>query len=272
MIMKTPILIGLTTAVLALGVTVPIAVPLIAPVAAAERPRATVRYTEYGIPHVLAGDFGSLGYGQGYAAARDNLCVIADGMLTLGGERSRHFGPDTAPTTIIAATRTNLASDTYFTAINDSKAIEKLLAQPAPRGPKPEVREMVRGYAAGFNAYQREGHRASCQDAGWLRPMTELDIYRRVYALGLLMSQSQVPENIAAAAPPQPGAPEPKPAGDPAAAARAFATSIDGPGSNAIAVGRTAARGGRGISLANPHLPWVGDLLWWKERGGPVRP
>lgn len=132
--MRTPTLIGLA-AVLALGLTVP--------TEAAERPRATVRSTEDGIPHVLAGDFESLGYGQGYAAARDNLCVIADGMLTLGGERSRHFGPDTAPTTIVTSARTSLVSDSYFTAINDSKPIERELAKPAPRGPKREVRDKL---------------------------------------------------------------------------------------------------------------------------------
>ena len=33
-------------------------------------------WTEYGIPHVTADDWGSLGYGVGYAYARDNYCTV----------------------------------------------------------------------------------------------------------------------------------------------------------------------------------------------------
>ena len=35
---------------------------------------ATVRRTSHGIPHVLANDYASLGYGYGHAFAQDNLC------------------------------------------------------------------------------------------------------------------------------------------------------------------------------------------------------
>ena len=33
-----------------------------------------IRWTSYGIPHVLAEDYGSMGYGLGYAFARDHYC------------------------------------------------------------------------------------------------------------------------------------------------------------------------------------------------------
>ena len=38
-----------------------------------DRYSAEIRRTEYGIPHILANDYGSLGYGYGYAYAQDNL-------------------------------------------------------------------------------------------------------------------------------------------------------------------------------------------------------
>src|SRR5947207_4660046 len=50
---------------------------------------ATIRYTEYGIPHIVAKDYASLGFGQGYAAARDNICAIGAAMLTTSAQRSR---------------------------------------------------------------------------------------------------------------------------------------------------------------------------------------
>lgn len=56
--------------------------------------QAVVRRTEYGIPHVLASDFRGLGYGYGYAFAQDNLCTLADTVLTVAGERSRYFDPN----------------------------------------------------------------------------------------------------------------------------------------------------------------------------------
>ena len=53
---------------------------------------AEVRRTSYGIPHVKAADFGSMGYGVGYAFAQDNFCMMADEFVTVRGERSRYFG------------------------------------------------------------------------------------------------------------------------------------------------------------------------------------
>ena len=39
---------------------------------------AKIRRTEYGIPHILANDWQSLGFGTGYAFAQDNICTIAE--------------------------------------------------------------------------------------------------------------------------------------------------------------------------------------------------
>jgi acyl-homoserine lactone acylase PvdQ len=57
-------------------------------------PRATIRRTAHGIPHVIAGDWRGLGFGDGYALAQDNICTIAEAYVTVRGERSRFFGPD----------------------------------------------------------------------------------------------------------------------------------------------------------------------------------
>ena len=37
-----------------------------------------IRWTSYGIPHVKADDWKSLGYGYAYATATDGICVIAN--------------------------------------------------------------------------------------------------------------------------------------------------------------------------------------------------
>ncbi|WP_412566148.1 penicillin acylase family protein [Streptomyces nojiriensis] len=58
---------------------------------------AVIRYTENGITHVLARDHARLGFGTGRAQAADQVCVLADGFVTVAGERSRRFGADAAP-------------------------------------------------------------------------------------------------------------------------------------------------------------------------------
>ena len=51
-----------------------------------------IRWTSYGIPHVLADDWGSLGYGFAYAASVDGVCVFAKELATANGTLSRDFG------------------------------------------------------------------------------------------------------------------------------------------------------------------------------------
>jgi acyl-homoserine-lactone acylase len=53
-----------------------------------------IRWTSYGIPHVKADDWSSLGYGFAYATAKDAVCTIARDVLMVNGEMSRYFGAD----------------------------------------------------------------------------------------------------------------------------------------------------------------------------------
>ena len=59
---------------------------------------AQVLRTSYGIPHIRATDWGSLGYGYGYAFAQDNVCVLAREVLVAKGMQSRYFGAATLMT------------------------------------------------------------------------------------------------------------------------------------------------------------------------------
>src|SRR3712207_3582427 len=131
---------------------------LLAPVAVAQDDYdVLIRRTAHGIPHLKANDFGSLGYGYGYAFAQDNLCVMADQYVTVRGERSRWFSPDgTWQLRGNGTTNRNLESDFFFKRIIARGTIERLLAQAPPNGPRPEVREAVRGYVAGYNRYLRD--------------------------------------------------------------------------------------------------------------------
>jgi acyl-homoserine-lactone acylase len=233
--------------------------------AATRNVSATIRYTEYGVPHVTAHDYPSLGFGTGYAAAKDNVCLIAQGVVTLRGERSRHFGPDGPTDQSLSSADTNLVSDLYFTGINDSRVVERLMAQPSPQGPRAEVRDLSRGWAAGYNAYLRDGEirDPSCKGARWLSPITELDVFRRIYALTLLRGTGTVSGQILNTGPSVESSEQN--AQTRTTAARELADPGNaGTGSNAFALGGRATTTGRGLLLANPHFPWHSGLRFWQ--------
>src|SRR5262249_26801741 len=96
---------------------------------------AEIRRTAYGIPHILARNYGGLGYGYGYAFAQDDLCVMADRVVTLRGERSRFFGPNADSDDTLGPPTTNLASDVYYRGVRKSGIVQRVLAQSAPLGP-----------------------------------------------------------------------------------------------------------------------------------------
>lgn len=60
---------------------------------------AVIRYTEYGVPHIVAKDCANLGFGTGWAQAPDQVCVLADGFVTVrGGSAPATSGPTPHPT------------------------------------------------------------------------------------------------------------------------------------------------------------------------------
>ena len=150
---------------------------LFAPSASAEpHYRAEIRRTSYGVPHILASDFGGLGYGSGYAFAQDNLCLLADQFVTLSGERSKYFGAE-GTTTVAFAPVPNLESDVFFKSQMDMAALRA-----AAQSLSPEYGALVRGYIAGYNRYLRDTppdrRPAACRNAAWVRPATMDDFLR----------------------------------------------------------------------------------------------
>ncbi len=230
--------------------------------------QATIRRTSHGIPHVVADDYAGLGFGYAYAFAQDNLCVLAETYVTANGERSRYFGPDGSYTQGgNGATANNLNSDFFFQRIKDSGVIQGLLELEPPRGPRPEIKEAVRGFVAGYNKYLRETGvdnlpDASCRGAAWVREITEMDAYQRFYQLGLLASQGVAIDGIGGAQPPTPPIepPLPTPAErDAMLAELKQKLPLGGVGSNAYGLGNNATDNGKGMVLGNPHFPWDGS-------------
>ncbi len=239
--------------------------------------RATVTRTEHGIPHVVADDYGSLGYGSGYATARTSICTLADTLLTGRGERSRYLGADETYDDRVTLSATNLQVDALATDLRNREVVEQLLADPV-RGPGEETKAMVRGYVAGINRWLREQGGAAgvsdpaCRGADYLdQEVTPVDLWYGVYFANLLASTGVFVPQIVEAAPASPGDPGLPEA--PAAAAVDRDALLKGLGkdpaspfgSNATAVGSAETTTGKGMLLGNPHFPWVGRYRFTQQ-------
>ncbi|MEV1146224.1 penicillin acylase family protein, partial [Micromonospora sp. NPDC049799] len=162
---------------------------------------ALIQRASYGVPHITARDFASLGYGVGYAQAEDNICLIAEQMATVNAQRSRWFGADAR----------NVSSDVFHQKAIDDRSAERWLVgrRDGVRAPSDEVRDQVRGFAAGYNAYlRRAGNEITdpaCAGKEWVRPITELDMWRANWARMVRASSGALADGIVAAAPPTAG-------------------------------------------------------------------
>jgi len=225
---------------------------------------AEIRRTSYGIPHIRANDYASVAFGMAYAFAQDNVCLMANQVVTVSGERSATFGPD-GSTEVSFKPMRNADADAFFRAIIDDDALQAAAAQQSP-----EAHELLRGYIAGYNRYLRDTppskRPAACRDAAWVRPITAIDMARLAEEKSIQAGAGALAAGIVAAAPPQTA----KTAMAGTAPARVDVASIDFDavnrdlqlldppiGSNGWAFGKSATANGSGLLLGNPHFPWT---------------
>ena len=243
-------------------------------IAAAGSYDAFVTRTSLGIPHIRAikeGDFGSVGYGYGYAQAEDDLCLLMEDLVTIKGQRARYFG-GAGSYTIYAnsSTANNVDSDFFWVSAATPERIAALKHDMLPAALAGTV-----GFADGFNRYVREikagghpGRHAACRDSEWLREITLDDMLRRYFRLGVLASSSVFASGIAQAQPPLPSVASAKPARPASRRQLVAALKKDkGPfgfftdppiGSNMYGIGKDMSATGVPILFGNPHFPWRG--------------
>ena len=222
---------------------------------------ADIVTTEYGIPHVTATDWGSLGYGSGYVASQANFCVIMRAIVASNGESARYFGD-----------RGNLNFDLVLKMFNDDETVDRIYAA------LPEfIQKNLVGYAAGMNRYLDDTGLTSlaegdegCRGAAWVREVDERDLVRLVHKQILRASSDPLARYTVAAGPEQATAlalPAAKRAREQMLAhldTEIVKTAMAMPtgeqiGSNAYAVGADASQTNSGILLGNPHFPWQGN-------------
>lgn len=188
-----------------------------------------MRWTGDGVPHVVADDLASAGYGQGYAFASLHVCAFAEQIVKVRGERARFFGP---------------GPDNAY--VDGDVAIRSLdvmgIARRALASASADARALLRGFADGYNRFLRDtpadGLPPACARAPWVRPIAEDDLAAYVVSVGMLGSAGYFLGDIARATP---------------------------PASNGWAFGAERTANGRGLLVANPHFPWDGPLRFYES-------
>ncbi|WCM48873.1 acylase [Pseudomonas sp. WJP1] len=223
-----------------------------------EQASADIRRTSFGVPHIRAENERGLGYGIGYAYAQDNLCLLANEIATVNGQRSRFFGPDQ----FTVEERENRVSDLFFTWLNTPQAVDAFW-----QAQTPEVRQLMEGYVAGYNRFlderRAQGLPQQCQ-GDWVREITSMDLVKLTRRLLVEGGVGQFAEALTGATPPAAVAGNKgKGTAFQVADMRMQRFALDR-GSNAVAVGSERSFNGRGMLLANPHFPWVGGMRFYQ--------
>ena len=229
---------------------------------------ATIQRTANGVPHISAPDPETLAYAMAYAYAQDNVCLTADQLVTVRGERSRYFG---AATTGLLSRRVmpNEQIDFFIAAHMDDAALARSWTSDA----SPESQALARGAVAGYNRYLAD-HTGklplACNGQAWVQPMSLGEFRRQAELTAVQAASSPLADALLGARPP--AAPAAKasalpPTVDLADAADALreAGLLDSPlGSNAWAFGKDTTQNGSGLLLGNPHFPWAGVNRFWQ--------
>jgi acyl-homoserine-lactone acylase len=229
---------------------------------------ATIRRTADGVPHVIADDLPSLGFGHGYAFAEDHACSLADAVVQARSEAARWFGRGEDDRWV--------NQDLVYLALDMQGRGAAGFDASAP-----ELQEQIRGYAAGYNHYLDEvgvdALPGYCAGAEWVGPIDEYDLAAYFMVLAGRASIDPLKGYIATAQPPAPagettedtddaegdaaGLDDVDTVGEETAAALASlvpeATQL---ASNAWAIGPERSATGEAMLVGNPHFPWQGML------------
>lgn len=162
-----------------------------------ELDQVNIRWTDHDVPHIEAQNYASLGFGYGYVHARDRLCELSGQVITLRGERSKHYGAERFSTIGFLKT-TNLNSDLMFRLRLPPEWVENELAKLGT-----QTREYVQGYVRGLNHYvdqmpadEKERWRADEP----LVTFTEQDVVRAAMRFGIMKELVEIGPHLISSA------------------------------------------------------------------------
>ncbi|QFU20562.1 acylase [Shewanella eurypsychrophilus] len=204
-----------------------------------------IEYTSFGVPHITASDYRSLGYGQAYAHAQENMCTLAEQIIEVRAQKAMTFGAGNSNANVLTDFGT-LALNIY----NDAEAAIDSMTE--------EQTDLLAGYAEGFNQAVldkagSQNYPSPCRGADWIPELSITDLHAYHLKLALFASGGALSNQIATASP----TPSNKSL---LTMFSEVASKNEGLGSNGWALGRDKTESGSGMLLSNPHFPWAGSL------------
>lgn len=216
------------------------------PYAESDTYQAQIVRTDAGTAHIQATDYGSLGFGQGYAFSEDRFCMLMDQVVKVRGTRAKFFGTGDQ--------QQHLISDLAYKAL-DLQTRAELEIDDLEANPK----AMLQGYVAGVNKYLADTGTANlaeeCRSAEWVSNISAQDLMAYYLDIATLAGVRNFLPAIANAQPP---ASSSMVAGY---MPQSFGKISKDHASNGIAVGKELT-GKAGALLSNTHLPWEDELLY----------
>ncbi|GAA6153531.1 penicillin acylase family protein [Pseudoteredinibacter isoporae] len=213
---------------------------------------ADVHLDKYGVPHIVAKDYSSLGYATGYMQARENLCTLAEQIRNVRGESARYLGA--------GPKHKYLLSDIAYRSFNLVHRAEQLYPQLDPA-----MQDLLQGYTDGFNQNlvernSPEDYPSPCRGADWVNPVKVSELLAYHMDLAMLSSSRAFIGAIASAKPPAE-----KVAFSPPVLDAEHVLTAKGIGSNGWALGKDKVAGANSLLMANPHFPYDGELRFYQQ-------
>ncbi len=206
-------------------------------------------WSDKDVPRIQADNYESLGFGYGYAHARDRLVELVGQAIAMRGQRSKYYGPEAFSTLGFLKT-TNLNSDLMFKLRVPDEWVKEELERL-----KPETQDYITGYVNGLNYFVDCLSETQYQQVVGQEPMVQFevdDVVRFTMRFGVMKELIEIGPHLV----------------DSANSTHVISSSEStsphntpvevegGFGSNAWAYGGDVVEGDGAILVGNPHSAW----------------
>ncbi|WP_087026349.1 penicillin acylase family protein [Thaumasiovibrio subtropicus] len=206
-------------------------------------------WTDKDVPRILANNYESLGFGYGYAHARDRLVELLGQAIAMRGQRSKYYGPDAFSTLGFLKT-TNLNSDLMFKLRVPDEWVKEELERL-----NPETQDYIVGYVNGLNFFVDNLSETQRQQIIGQEPTVRFeveDVVRFTMRFGIMKELIEIGPHLLATA----NCIDGNTSSDSLSPHDSPVDVEGGFGSNAWAYGGDVVEGGGAILMGNPHSAW----------------